>query len=73
MAAQGVRLTEYFASDTPCVPSRAALFSGRPGIENGVVTHENIPAGSALRYGNRERFGGHHSSRTPSRGPGCTR
>lgn len=58
VAAQGVRLTESFASDTPCVPSRAALFSGRSAIENGVVTHENIPAGSTLRYGPRERFGG---------------
>lgn len=57
VAAQGVRFTRYFASDTPCVPSRAALFSGRPGIENGVVTHEHLPLGSTLRYGNRERFG----------------
>lgn len=58
VAAEGVRLGRYFASDTPCLPSRAALFSGRPGIENGIVTHENIPAGSTLRYGSRERFGG---------------
>lgn len=57
LAAEGVRFTRYFASDTPCVPSRAALFSGRPGIENGVVTHEHLPLGSTLRYGNRERFG----------------
>ncbi len=29
-----------FASDTPCLPSRAALFSARPGIANGVISHE---------------------------------
>lgn len=58
VAAQGVRFTNYFASDTPCVPSRAALFSARPGIQNGVVAHENTPAGSTLRYSNAERYSG---------------
>lgn len=29
-----------FTSDAPCLPSRAALFSCRPGISNGVVSHE---------------------------------
>ena len=37
IAREGVRFTNYFASDSPCVPSRAALFSGRPGIRNGIV------------------------------------
>jgi arylsulfatase A-like enzyme len=57
VAAQGVRFDNFFASDTPCVPSRAALLSARPGIHNGVVAHENTPVGSALRYGLRERYG----------------
>lgn len=29
-----------FVSDAPCLPSRAALFSARPGISNGVISHE---------------------------------
>lgn len=68
IAAQGVRFTNYFASDSPCVPSRAALFSARPGIQNGVVAHENTPTGSTMRYSNAERYGNapffmHHLAR----------
>lgn len=57
IAAQGAIFTNYFCSDSPCVPSRAACFSGRPGIQNGIVAHEDTPAGSTLRYTNRERHG----------------
>lgn len=39
VAAQGVRFTGYHCSDAPCLPSRAALFSGRFGIHNGAVGH----------------------------------
>lgn len=55
LAAGGVRFSNYFASDSPCVPSRASFISGRPGIQNGVVAHENTPAGSTMRYTNAER------------------
>lgn len=41
-----------FVSDAPCLPSRAALFSGRPGISNGVISHE-LP-GSAFRFPGKE-------------------
>ena len=58
VAAQGVRFTNYFTSDSPCVPSRAALFSARPGIQSGVTAHENTPVASTLRYSNVERSGG---------------
>jgi arylsulfatase A-like enzyme len=57
IAAQGVRFTNYYASDSPCVPSRAACFSGRPGIRNGIVAHEDTSIGSTLRYSNHERNG----------------
>ncbi len=57
IARQGVRFNNYYCSDSPCVPSRAACFSGRPGIRNGVVAHENTPAGCTFRYGNAEHFG----------------
>ncbi|GHO89685.1 sulfatase [Dictyobacter formicarum] len=57
IASQGVLFTNYFCSDSPCLPSRAACFSARPGIQNGVVAHEDTPIGATLRYGNRERHG----------------
>lgn len=40
LAESSVVFDNCFASDTPCLPSRAALFSCRPGIANGVVSHE---------------------------------
>lgn len=39
IANEGVMFTKCFASDTPCLPSRASLFSGRFGIHTGVVNH----------------------------------
>lgn len=38
----GVTFTNCFTSNSPCLPSRAALFSGRFGIHNGVVAHHGI-------------------------------
>ena len=48
IAERGTRFTNCFTTDAPCLPSRAALFSGRPGIQNGVVTHEG--PGASFRY-----------------------
>ncbi len=39
IAADGVRLTNCYTSDAPCLPSRSALFSGCFGIHNGAVAH----------------------------------
>jgi choline-sulfatase len=39
IAAEGIRFDGVYASDTPCLPSRSALISGRFGIHNGVVSH----------------------------------
>ncbi len=47
LAAEGVLFERAYASDTPCGPARAALFSGRYGIANGVVTHKG--RGAVLR------------------------
>lgn len=39
LAADGVRFTRAYASNTPCMPSRAAVFTGCFGVVNGVETH----------------------------------
>ncbi|MGD2175403.1 MAG: sulfatase [Candidatus Brocadiaceae bacterium] len=48
LASEGLLLANCHTSDAPCLPSRAALFSGRFGINNGVTCHDG-PA-SRLRY-----------------------
>ena len=40
LAQDAVVFNRCYASDTPCLPSRAALFTARPGIANGVISHE---------------------------------
>jgi arylsulfatase A-like enzyme len=39
VAAAGLRLDQVYVSDSPCLPSRSALFTGRFGVTNGVVNH----------------------------------
>ncbi len=39
LAQQGVRFENCYATDTPCMPSRTALWSGRFGFHTGVVNH----------------------------------
>lgn len=58
IAARGLRFANVYASDTPCLPSRTALFSGRFGIHTGVVGHggsaaELLPDGSERSFNNR--------------------
>ncbi len=52
LAQDSVRFSNCYASDTPCLPSRAALFSGRFGINNGVTCHQG-PA-SQMRFAGQE-------------------
>ena len=47
LATDGTRFTNVYASDVPCLPSRAALMSGTFGIRNGVVNHGG--SGAELR------------------------
>lgn len=44
LAADGVRFTNVYASDVPCLPSRTALITGTFGIRNGVVNHGGAAA-----------------------------
>ena len=44
IAKRGIIFTNCFVSDAPCLPSRAAMFSGRFGIHNGVVGHGGTAA-----------------------------
>ena len=44
IAREGVTFTECYCSDSPCLPSRTALMSGRFGIHTGAVTHGGTAA-----------------------------
>lgn len=44
VARQGLRFDNFYATDTPCLPSRTALFSGRFGTATGVVNHGGVRA-----------------------------
>jgi len=39
LAGEGVRFDNCYVSDSPCLPSRAALYSGKCGIRNGAINH----------------------------------
>jgi arylsulfatase A-like enzyme len=54
VAAEGVRFDNYYCSDAPCLPSRAALMSGRHGIHNGVVNHGGTHADPRLEGRSRQ-------------------
>ena len=42
IAAEGVRYENCHATDTPCLPSRTAMMSGRAGIHTGVINHGGV-------------------------------
>ncbi len=44
IAARGVRFSNVYASDVPCLPSRSALVTGMFGIRNGVANHGGLAA-----------------------------
>lgn len=44
LAAEGVRFSNVYASDVPCLPSRTALITGAFGIRNGVANHGGLAA-----------------------------
>ncbi len=44
IASEGVRMSSVYVSDGPCLPSRTALFSGRFGVQTGVIGHGGTAA-----------------------------
>ncbi|HLL91042.1 MAG TPA: sulfatase, partial [Tepidisphaeraceae bacterium] len=59
IAAAGVRFDQYYTPDAPCLPSRTAFYSGRFGIQTGVVVHGYAaaePRRERLHRGFRDRF-----------------
>ena len=44
IAGEGTRCTNVYTSDAPCLPSRTAFYSGRFGIQTGVVGHGGTAA-----------------------------
>jgi len=54
IAAQGIRFDNYHCSDAPCLPSRAALMSGRFGIHTGAVGHGGTAADIRLEGSPRD-------------------
>ncbi len=53
---------QCYVSDSPCLPSRAAMFTARPGISNGVVSHE-FP-GCVYRFPGKEGMPGYYPEYT---------
>ena len=53
VARQGTIFTNCYCSDAPCLPSRAALMSGRFGIHTGVVGHGGTAADMRLEGDSR--------------------
>lgn len=53
VASAGIRFDNVYASDTPCLPSRTALITGRFGIRNGVVNHGGTAADPFLEGAGR--------------------
>ncbi len=61
LAEEGVRFDQCFTPDAPCLPSRTALYSGRFGIQTGVVGHGHTaatPKNEGLERQFRDSFDG---------------
>ncbi len=60
IASRAVRFTNCYASDTPCCPSRTSLFSGKFGINQGVMCHAGeraVPFGEGRSRGFQDGLG----------------
>ena len=55
LAGEGARCEGYYCASSPCLPSRTALFSGRFGVRNGVIS--NVGAGADFHLRTRRYVG----------------
>ncbi|MCF7855472.1 MAG: sulfatase-like hydrolase/transferase [Candidatus Pacebacteria bacterium] len=53
LAMEGVRFDNCYVSDSPCLPSRAALYSGKCGIRNGAINHGGAAADPVIESATR--------------------
>jgi choline-sulfatase len=67
IAALGLVFENVYASDTPCLPSRTALLTGRFGIHNGVVNHGGTDADPAIDGASRQFHSRLHLDSFPNR------
>ncbi len=67
LAAGAVQFNNVHASDTPCLPSRSALLTGRFGIHNGVVNHGGTDADPVIGGPDREFWSSLHLTSFPMR------
>jgi len=74
IARRGIRFTNAYASDVPCLPSRTALVTGTFGIRNGVNNHGGAAADLASRGADRTFFNQWVTNSLPRcwPEPGCT-
>jgi len=54
LAAEGILFRNFYATDTPCLPSRTAFFGGRFGINTGVVNHGGVYADMPIQGQDRQ-------------------
>ncbi|MCX7015077.1 MAG: sulfatase, partial [Candidatus Sumerlaeota bacterium] len=62
VAADGVNFTSCYCANSPCVPARANVLTGRFGFSNGVVTNRGAGPDAALRH---VSLSGHGERRQP--------
>ena len=67
LAERAVQFNHVHASDTPCLPSRSALLTGRFGIHNGVVNHGGTDADPVIQGPSREFWSELQLSSLPTR------
>lgn len=53
IAHDGICFDNYYCCDAPCLPSRAAMYTGKYGIHNGIIGHDGTAA--ELRVDPKER------------------
>jgi choline-sulfatase len=53
ICSQGIRFDNYYCSDAPCLPSRAALMTGMFGFHSGIIGHGGTAADLRLEGNNR--------------------